>query len=318
MNEAKYKKYFNEITKYIKPYLNNKINILQLGCYNKEVTKIFLDNIKNKKSKVVCIDTLVRDNRYKNEPDYNTFEKDFMNVINESGKEKQVDIIKLGINDGLLKLKQDKTYFFDIIFIDSSYEQRNILLKIILSWELLNTDGIIIFDNYNCKKIVEKELCPLFALESFIKIYQYDIKILSSYLDFDKEFQKYFDKKISSNNIDKNTSEKIVIKKITNKFEKINTDSIGVLFNKILNYEIPSDITLPSQKYVKLDWNLEYNTEKDYDFEYKKEYEKVIDNINEINLSEKMKEHHAKNTRNGIARSREDFFSQSAEILPRV
>ena len=272
MNEEKYKKYSNEITKYIKPYLNNKINILQLGCYNKEVVKIFLDNITNKKSKVVCIDTFIRDIKYKNEPDYDTFKKDFMHVINESGKEKQVDIIKLGINNGLIKLKKNKKYLFDIIFIDSSYEQQDILLKIILSWQLLNTDGILIFDNYGCKKIVEKELCPLFSLESFIKIYQYDIKILSSYLDFDKEFQKYFGKKNSSDNIDKNTNEQIVIKKIINKFEKINTDSIGMLFNKILNYKMPPDITLPSQKYVKLDWNLEYYKQQSYEFEYVQDY----------------------------------------------
>ena len=123
MNEAKYKKYFNEITKYIKPYLNNKINILQLGCYNKEVTKIFLENITNKKSKIVCIDTLKRDEIYKYEPDYKTFKQDFMNII----KGYQIDIMQMKLIDGLNELKKNKKYMFDIIFIDISYQQTNIL-----------------------------------------------------------------------------------------------------------------------------------------------------------------------------------------------
>ena len=251
MNEAKYKKYFNEITKYIKPYLNNKINILQLGCYNKEVTKVFLENIKNKNSKVVCIDSFIRDDRYKNEPDYDTFKKDFMHIVKETGKANQIYIMQMKLINGLLKLKKTKKYLFDIIYIDSSYHQKDVLLKIILSWELLNNDGIIIFDNYDCKQIVEKELCPLFALESFIKIYQYNIKIISSYEDFDKEFQKYFDKKIDSH---KNTTSQIVIKKIINKFEK-KLDSVHKIFNDILNYTIPKDeYKLPLQKYKKLNF----------------------------------------------------------------
>ena len=51
---------------------------------------------------------------------------------------------------------------------------------------------------------------------------------------------------------------------------------------------------------------------------HKKEYKKLIDNINEPTLTKQMKEHHAKNTRNGIARSRKDFFGQSAEIVPGI
>jgi hypothetical protein len=119
MNEEKYKQYLNTI----EPYLNKKNNILQLGCYNKEVTKIFLENITNKKSKIVCIDTLKRDEIYKYEPDYKTFKQDFMNII----KGYQIDIMQMKLIDGLNELKKNKKYMFDIIFIDISYQQTNIL-----------------------------------------------------------------------------------------------------------------------------------------------------------------------------------------------
>jgi len=46
----------------------------------------------------------------------------------------------------------------------------------------------------------------------------------------------------------------------------------------------------------------------------KQQYE----NLSGINLTDRMKEYYAKNSRNGIARSRKDFFSQSAEILPGI
>jgi len=49
---------------------------------------------------------------------------------------------------------------------------------------------------------------------------------------------------------------------------------------------------------------------------HKKEYERLF-NAGELILSKRMKDYHAKNTRNGIARSRKDFFSQPAEIVPR-
>ena len=46
----------------------------------------------------------------------------------------------------------------------------------------------------------------------------------------------------------------------------------------------------------------------------KKQYK----NLNGINLTDRMKEYYAKNSRNGIARSRKDFFGQSAEIVPGI
>ena len=48
---------------------------------------------------------------------------------------------------------------------------------------------------------------------------------------------------------------------------------------------------------------------------HKKEYEHLF-NDNELILTKRMKEYYEKNTRNGIARSRKNFFGQSAEIVP--
>ena len=47
---------------------------------------------------------------------------------------------------------------------------------------------------------------------------------------------------------------------------------------------------------------------------HKKEYERLF-NDSELILSKKMKDYHAKNTRNGITRSRKDFFSQPSQVI---
>jgi hypothetical protein len=47
---------------------------------------------------------------------------------------------------------------------------------------------------------------------------------------------------------------------------------------------------------------------------HKNEYEKLF-NSGELILSKRMKDYYAKNSRNGVTRSRKDFFSQPAEIV---
>ena len=47
----------------------------------------------------------------------------------------------------------------------------------------------------------------------------------------------------------------------------------------------------------------------------KNEYEKLFNN-GEIILSKRMKDYYAKNSRNGVTRSRKDFFSQPSQVIP--
>ena len=65
MNELKFKRYSKSLNKYLKSYTDD-VNILQIGCYNKEVTQIFLDFIDDKRnSHIICVDTFIRDIKYK-------------------------------------------------------------------------------------------------------------------------------------------------------------------------------------------------------------------------------------------------------------
>ena len=213
----------------------------------------------NKKSHITCIDSFIRDAKYINDHDYHTFKKDFYNIINESDKKKQITIMETHLIDGLKELI-DKTKF-DIIFVDSSYERMNFIYEILLSWDLLNTDGIIIFDNFECTRLVNKELCPFFAIESFMLIY------IDSYVNITKNKKKienmgYFEKKDEYNIFDK-INDQIVLKKKSDKI--INTDNTtDDLFYKILNYKKLTNIyNVSNNKYVNLEWNIEYYKEEE-------------------------------------------------------
>ena len=68
---------------------------------------------------------------------------------------------------------------FDIIFIDASHEANDVILDAVLSWRLLKVEGILIFDDYKWKKIVQKNYRPALAIDSFIEIYKPEIEVLN-------------------------------------------------------------------------------------------------------------------------------------------
>ena len=286
MDKIKFIKYKNRLKYYFEDFHKKNINILQLGCYNKEVTQIFIDLLTHKKSKLVCIDTFKRDLKFIHTYDYHTFQKHFLQIINNSNKIDQIDIMKIKIDDGLIELKSNKS-LFDIIFIDMSYEHYSILYKIILSWELLKNNGIIIFDNYECSLLEDKEKCPLYALESFKTIY--NDNILNITLDIDLDDLKYSNIN-NYNNIFEKIEQQFVFKKIESKIKK-KEQKINELCDSLLNY----DLTYNYYNLPKLDildiqdinWNTEYYEENEGEIEIEKNIIKINKNLN-LNILNKL------------------------------
>ena len=268
MNELKLIKYKNRLESYFEEFKKKNINILQLGCYNKEATQIFIDLLIRKKSSLTCIDTFKRDIKFIHTHDYHTFQTHFFKVIENSNKTDQINIIKMKINDGLKELLYNNK-LFDIIFIDMSYDHDIILYQIISSWELLKEDGIIIFDNYECSRLENKEKCPLFAIDSFKTIYSNNILNITKNININK--LNYFS--IEENrNIFSKIEEQIILKKIKIIIKK-SEEKIYNLFNSLLDFNIPSnEVNLP-----KLDLD-EINWKKDCYEENEEELEREIDN----------------------------------------
>jgi predicted O-methyltransferase YrrM len=165
--------------KHLARFKDKKINILEIGCYKGEATKWFLDNLcTNPESKVYAVDTWGGSPEYGN-ADFKTIENIFNQTIKNSKKKKQLVKMKMSSYDALLKLNTSKKVMFDIIFIDASHEAIDVLQDAILSWNILNENGIIIFDDYLWDLLNDYHFRPKVAIDSFINIYGTQLDIIS-------------------------------------------------------------------------------------------------------------------------------------------
>lgn len=170
---------------YLSKYVNKKVNILEIGCYQGEATSWFLNNLcKNVNSRVYAVDTWGGSAEYLNinllhfaNINFSQIEKDFDKKILETRREKQVIKMKMTSYEALLQLN-DKKIKFDIIFIDASHEAKDVLTDAVLSWEILKNHGTLIFDDYEWGILNKTYYRPKIAIDSFINIFINNIEIL--------------------------------------------------------------------------------------------------------------------------------------------
>lgn len=142
------------------------IKVLEIGTFEGRSAIWLLENIlKHPDSRIYCVDQW----SYKSE---NKIYKTFLKNI-EKYKNK-VHILKGKSQDQVRKITNVQ---FDFIYIDASRHSQNVLEDAILSFPLLKSDGIMIFDDYTNNK--EHDInCPKKGIDAFIDIYAYDIKVL--------------------------------------------------------------------------------------------------------------------------------------------
>jgi len=78
----------------------------------------------------------------------------------------QIELRKLPINS------------FDIVYIDGSHAAKDVLTDAVLSWELLRTGGIMIFDDYEWETNLPARSRPQIAIDSFIAVFGDHIEII--------------------------------------------------------------------------------------------------------------------------------------------
>ena len=128
---------------------------------------------------------------------------------------------------------------FDIIVIDSSYTVKNMMSNAILAWNMLITNGILIFSNYDTSNMdVENKDKPLTSINSFLHLFKRNITILY------KRKQIIIRKKDISLS---NKEIKLDIKSLT--------VEINALYNKAITKEISFDIPTHNNK---LKYNLQF------------------------------------------------------------
>jgi predicted O-methyltransferase YrrM len=173
----------NDLIKTINLDPTNEINILEIGSYEGRSTVWFIETyLHNINSTITCIDPWLdysQDEKSLNS--YNAVDAQwkfgslkikeiFENNIHLSGKKDQV-IIHHDLSTNILpKLLVEKKKY-DVIFIDGNHVAPFVMMDAVLCWNLLNKNGIMIFDDYLWMPNLDKKLRPQMAIDYFIEVF---------------------------------------------------------------------------------------------------------------------------------------------------
>lgn len=163
---SKHKDHWNKL---LNKYKHKKATFLEVGCFEGKCSVWLLENIlTNPGSKLYCIDHFLQKNN-KNENTYSIF------THNTARWESKINLMK-GYSFDMLKLIKTK---FDFIYIDAGRHSKNVLEDLVLSWNLLKSDGIIVIDDYTNNKEHDVN-CPRKAIDSFMDIYAHELKVIQT------------------------------------------------------------------------------------------------------------------------------------------
>lgn len=165
----------------LKKFKNKKIKILEIGVYEGESTKWFLSNlITHKDSVLYAVDSFEGSPEYNRNHFISTVKQKFLKSIKSTKKEKHVKIMEMYSYNALIELisNNDGKLMFDIIYIDASHEAKDVISDAILSWNILNIGGVVIFDDYKWNLLLQDFSKPKIAVDSFIEIMKPTINIL--------------------------------------------------------------------------------------------------------------------------------------------
>tara|TARA_E500000178_G_C16686791_1_gene601870 strand:- start:79 stop:555 length:477 start_codon:yes stop_codon:yes gene_type:complete len=146
------------------------LNILEIGSFEGMSTVFFLEFFK--KSNITCVD--IFDN-YRELPteNFNKIYKNFLN--NTKDHSDRIQVFK-DTSDNFFSFKSNK--LFDIIYVDGNHHYDYVLRDAINSFERLQDNGIIIFDDFLWNFYDDIDLNPIGAIKEFISIYFKRIKII--------------------------------------------------------------------------------------------------------------------------------------------
>ncbi len=232
--DSKYKNFET----YLKKYTGQKINCLIVGAYTGDYSCWLLNNLcTNHFSRVFSLDNWI-------DP---VIENKFNTNIESTNKIDYHVKLNMNLTKGLVRLEKIKYVIFDIIIINTKNEDKDIISNSIIAWNLLNENGIMIFDNYR-DTYEEEEFIPKISINSFIIMYKEQYNRLTS-------------------------NYQLIIKKKSNITSKVKEQEI---INIINNYNFES-------LYIKLDENIEEELEfRLANIELDSEIVGINEKINEI------------------------------------
>jgi len=144
------------------------IHYLEIGVYEGRSAIWMLENVlTHPSSKLTGIDIF---------PECTNWEDKYLSNLSMSGFAHKATTIK---GSSQIELRKLPLSSFDIIYIDGDHKADGVLADAVLSFELLKTGGLLIFDDYLWfKEQLPEELRPQIAIDSFITAYRNHIEVV--------------------------------------------------------------------------------------------------------------------------------------------
>jgi len=147
------------------------LNYLEVGVFEGRSLLWMIENVLTHPSTTAtAIDVFMDD-----------YEATFDANIEASGASSRITKIKEPSQTALRRLPLES---FDIIYIDGSHTADDVLADAVLSWDLLRTGGLIIFDDYQWNGrphggALPPELLPKLAIDTFVTAHRYELEMVS-------------------------------------------------------------------------------------------------------------------------------------------
>jgi predicted O-methyltransferase YrrM len=189
----------NDLEQFLPINTQAELHILEIGSFEGKSTVWFIEKLlNNQSSTVTCIDPWIS---YSQKHDsINSYCKDipkesfsnlgdgyvftneyetFIRNIIETSKLSQVQIMR-GFSDIILPYLISSKKKYDIIFIDGNHTSPCVLSDAVMSWKLLDINGVMIFDDYLWDLDRPKTLRPKMAIDNFISNYEDYLEVIWS------------------------------------------------------------------------------------------------------------------------------------------
>ena len=164
---------------FIKKLPNKKISILEIGNYEGNSTVFLLKEIPN--STIECVDSFSPYNKLQSGKDYDVIYNNFLS--NTSPYKERVTIFKMKSNEffslKIASTKDFKNEKYDLIYIDGSHIYADVLNDANSAINLLNKNGVLIFDDFLWMHYPKINDNPMGAIKKFLESNIKNLKIIS-------------------------------------------------------------------------------------------------------------------------------------------
>jgi Methyltransferase domain len=151
----------------LRPLRAARINVLEIGSWEGRSTLFFLNYLVD--CRITCVDTFAGGDEHGNDPKYSALlpvlERRFDENVDRFRS--RVEKIKAASHTALADLGIARRRF-DLVYIDGSHRASDVYSDAVLSWALLNRNGVAIFDDYGWTLGTDEEDRPKLGIDVFL------------------------------------------------------------------------------------------------------------------------------------------------------